>query len=201
MTIVGRTIVRSTGYIGAPGINVIHWTAGLGPGPTDEDGVDEFHATLFDALTNYDSASPVAVDFAIEPQVVYFDASDGVLLGSTSDPDTPRVWSGTDASYPTSMANQLCIRFNTGTYVNGRELQGRMFLGPCGGYPFGLDGQVSSSIVNATPTWFSGLISGGGGRLAVWHRPTSVSAADGVYADVTAATCNTTPGTLRSRKT
>jgi hypothetical protein len=201
MTLLGRSIVRTTGYIGAPGINVVHWSAGIGPGPDDPDAVDEFHDTLSTALINFVGALPTTITWTIDPQVVYFDASDGVLLGSTADPGAPRAWTGDGSGTTESRATQLCMRFNTGAYVNGRELQGRMFLGPVSNEALGSDGQITSTLVANTPGYMSGLISGLGGRLAVWHRPTTPTGTDGSYADVTSITMNATPGTLRSRKT
>lgn len=206
MTLLGRSVIRTTGYIGAPGINVIHWSAGLGPGPSDTDGVDEFNQTLQAMIESYLDIIPSEITISIDPDVPYFDASDGVLLGVTTDPGTPRSYSGTSSLLNGSRAVQLVCRHRTDAFVNGRRLQGRTFIGPISGDAIDNDGQIENAWRNETLDSWSGLISGLGGRLAVWHRPTfsgfpPVSNNDGSYADVTSVTANATPGTLRSRKT
>lgn len=200
MTILGRSIVKSVGYIGSPGYNIIHWSAGTGTGPTDPDGVDEFHSTLYTAYSNLDEFLVTGADWTIESQVVYFDDSDGVLLGSTTDPGGARTWDGADSAKQVDRSLCATLRLRTDDYVAGRRLQGRIFIGPIGASTIGTDGQVGLGAAATIASEFSGLISGLGGRLAVWHRPTTPSGTDGAYGDVTSLICNSTPGTLRSRK-
>lgn len=201
MTILGRSIVRSTNYIGAPGYNIIHWSAGVGPGPTDSGGVEEFHDTLAQSFTDIVGFLVDDVVFTIEESVAYFDDSDGVLLGSTTDPSGDRVITGTGDPSGISRATQILMNLRTDDYVNGRRLQGRIFIGPISTSIIGTTGQLGLTVPGDVETAFSGLISGLGGRLAVWHRPTTSSGSDGSYGDVTSLTVRGTPGTLRSRKT
>lgn len=201
MTILGRTIVRSDGYIGAPGYNILHWSAGLGPGPTDPDGVEEFHDTLNTAFTNIVGYLVDDVIWTIEESVSYFDASDGVLIGATTDPTGDRTIVGTGTAAGISRATQMTMNLRTEEFVNGRRLQGRMFIGPVGANIIGAGGQLGLTIPGIVEGEFSGLVSGLGGRLAVWHRPTTPSGTDGSYGDVTSLNIRATPGTLRSRKT
>lgn len=201
MTVIGRSIVRSEGYIGGPGFNIIHWTAGLGAGPTHPDGVEEWHDTLLAALTNYEGNIPDSITLTIEPDVAFFDDSDGVIDGVTVDPAGARVVDGLTTGALLSRATQLVVRTRTNEYVNGRRLQGRIFLGPIGNNALSADGQVLAAIVTDAPTNWSGLISGLGGRLCVWHRPTPAAPTSGTYGDVVSIGINSTPGTLRSRKT
>jgi len=200
MTILGRSIVRSTGYVGAPGYNIIHWSAGLGPGPTDSGGVEEWHDTLETSFTAIAGALLDTGTWVIEASVAYFDDSDGVLLGSTTDPTGDRSIGGSGANLYVSRATQAVMNLRTDDYVNGRRLQGRMYLGPLSGSALNDAGQVTSGWVSDIDDAFAGTISGLGGRLAVWHRPTTPTGTDGAYGDVTSLNCRSLPGTLRSRK-
>jgi hypothetical protein len=201
MTLVGRTIVQSTGYLGGPGYNILHWTAGVGAGVNDVDGVEEFHDTLEATLSSVDEWIADDVTLSILPDVVYFNDDDGVILGSTTDPGGIRVVPGLGTGTSLSRATQANVGFRTEEYVNGRRLKGRMFLGPIASDIIGADGQIYAESVTDIPAAFSGLISGLGGRLAVWHRPTDAAPTSGSYGDVTTITCSRVPGTLRSRKT
>lgn len=200
MTILGRTVVESTGYTGSPGYNIIHWSAGVGAGPTDPDGVEEFHDTLETALTTISSILIDGVEFTINPAVDCFDASDGVIVSSTTDPGTPRVIVGSDEGKTLDRSACVTLRYRTEEYVNGRRLQGRSFLGPIGVGAFNTLGQIDATVQSDVEDAWAGLFTGLGGRLAVWHRPTTPSGTDGSYGDVTSVLCNPTPGTLRSRK-
>lgn len=201
MTLVGRTILRSEGYIGGPGYNILHWTGGFGAGPDSPGGVEEFHDTLETALLGNAGYLVTGVTFTIEPDVAYFDATDGVIVGSTLDPvsRTPAVGSGSGVQL--SRATQIVCALKTAEYVNGRRLQGRFFLGPAAINGIGTDGQIGAGAQADIEDNFSGLITGLGARLAVWHRPTPGSPTSGSYGDVTYLTVRSTPGTLRSRKT
>lgn len=201
MTLVGRTIVRITGFVGEPGFNIIHWTAGLGPGPSDTGGVEEFHDTLEASYSAIADAYNNQQTIEIEPQVVYFNDDDGVLLGSTTDPSGSRYIDCTSTSFFVDRAMCLTMRLRTDGYVNGRRLQGRIFLGPASAQYLGGDGLVTEAAAAGVAGAFAGCISGAGGRLAVWHRPTDAAPASGTYQDVTSLSVNRVPGTLRSRKT
>lgn len=201
MTLLGRSIVRSEGYLGGPGYNVIHWSAGVGPGPGDADGVEEWHDTLFAAFDSVDFALLEDVTYTIEESVAYFDDSDGVILGSTTDPAGDRIITGTGVGVFLSRATQAVVAERTDVYVNGRRLQGRIFFGPIQAEIIGADGQITDVHVANIGAAFDGCISGLGGRLAVWHRPSTPTSTDGTYGDVQSVTCRKVPGTLRSRKT
>lgn len=201
MTLLGRSVVRATGFVGAPGYNIIHWSAGVGPGPSDPEGVEEWHDSLQTTLALYSGVLVNGVSMFIEADVVYFDDSDGVILGSTTDPIGDRGIACTGTGTDMSRATCLTVRHRTSDYVNGRRLQGRTFLGPVASQALDVYGQVNSTIIDDAADNWVGLISGLGGRLAVWHRPTTPTGTDGSYGDVTSISINSVPGTLRSRKT
>lgn len=201
MTIVGRSLVRSVGYIGSPGYNVLHWTAGLGPGPSDEGGVEEFHDSLQAAYDVWATACNPQVTFEVLPEVTYFDDEDGVLAGVTIDPTGVRTIVSTGSGFGSSRATAMCLRLFTGTIVNGRRLQGRIFIGPAAASALDSNGQIASGVIPGIESGASGLFTGLGGILCVWHRPVGDPPAGGTYGDVMGVSCNQTPGTIRSRKT
>jgi hypothetical protein len=200
MTTLGRSIVESTGYIGGPGYNVIHWSAGAGAGPTSTGGVEEFHDTLQASFTALAPYLIEVVEFTILPQVDCFSDSDGVIFASTTDPTSGRVVVGEAEGRTLDRAACVTTRFRTEEYVNGRRLQGRAFIGPVGVSAFNTLGQIDAGVQTDVEDALAGLITGLGGRLAVWHRPTTPSGTDGSYGDVTSIQANQMPGTLRSRK-
>lgn len=198
---VARTIIRTTGYVGAPGINVLHWTRGLGPEVTDPEAVGQFHLEVQTMLESYLDIIPSTITISIDPDVPYFQHTDGVILGVTTDEGYPRSYSGTSSLNNGPRDTALCIRYRTEEFVNGRRLQGRTFLGPISSDAIGNDGQIETGWITDTPDFFTALYTGIGARLAVWHRPTNEPPSNGAYGDVTSVTCNATPGTMRSRKT
>lgn len=201
MTILGRSIVRITGFVGEPGFNIIHWSAGVGPGPTDPGGVEEWHDTLQSSFTALADLYNNQQTITIEPDVAYFDASDGVLTGVTTDPAGARVIDCTSVSFVAPRSLCAVMRLRTEEFVNGRRLQGRIFLGPTAQTLLDGAGQVPAFVQEIFTDAFAGTITGLGGRLAVWHRPTAAAPTSGSYGDVTTLAVNGTPGSLRSRKT
>lgn len=200
MTLLARAIVTTTGYIGAPGINVVHYSAGLGPAVSDSDSADQFLPELLACFQGYASIMPAGLTLTVSPDVSYFDDSDGVILGVTSYTGGPLTMTGASSILNGSRAVQLTVRHKTDQFVGGRRLQGRTFVGPITGDAIGNDGQIEAGWIDDTPDIWSGAISGLGARLAVWHRPTTPTGTDGAYGDVVNITANATPGTLRSRK-
>lgn len=75
----------------------------------------------------------------------------------------------------------LCIGWSTGGIVSGkrgpRKLRGRTFLVPISRDFFDVDGTVNPGALTYAANIANGLQ--GAGPLAVWHRPTSLAAADG----------------------
>jgi hypothetical protein len=143
---------------------------------------------------------PSFVTFTIDREVLCFPDTTGVVFTATVDPNDEREWSGTSGDLQQTTAQALTVRCNTTEFVNGRRLKGRMFIGPLSSDGIAADAQVNSTLVSVTPDRLDGLISGLGGRMCVWHRPTVAAPSSGSYGDITSFVANTVPGTLRSRK-
>lgn len=201
MTLLGRTVVRTTGFVGEPGYNIIHWSAGSGPGPSDSGGVEEWHDTLETSLSALADWFNNQQTITISESVDYFDASDGVILGSTVDPGGDRVIDCTSTDFLVPRSTCAVLSERTDRYINGRRLIGRIFLGPIAASILDGSGNIVPGASAVAAGAFAGCISGVGGRLAVWHRPTPGAPTSGDYGDVVSLSVPVTPGTLRSRKT
>lgn len=207
MTNLARAVVALDGWIGGPGVNVLHFSEGFAP-PFDEDSIqgtaDELH-TAYSACA--DMLAP-GVTITIPAAFPIFDVDTGEIVDVISVPEPVDVITSTGTSGSTSRAAQICVRLSTSKFINGRRLQGRFFFGPIGGGLLQSDGQVSPTMQNNFTDAFGGMTSGIGTRLAVWHRPKGNPHADppvpptgGDWADVISVKGSPTPGTLRSRVT
>jgi hypothetical protein len=202
MTVLGRSIVRTTGYIGAPGINVIHWVSATGTeGSYDVSLVNDWHSKLWNVVDHYLTDVPDDVTMSIDHDVIIFEDSTGQAIGSISDTLSGASAPGTSSGTNASRGDCLTLRHSTSQWVNGRRLTGRTFYGPMAASMFDTDGQVASAFTSTTPGVWADLTTGLDGLLVVWHRPTSPTASDGAYGVVNVTICNSTPGSLRSRKT
>jgi hypothetical protein len=202
MTVLGRSIVRTTGFTGEPGINVIHWVSATGTeGSYTESLVEDWHQKLSDRLFNYAANIVTGALVSVDPQDIIFEDSTGQAVGAVTQSGTAPAFFGSGTDVTTSRADCVTVRHTTSSWVNGRRLGGRTFVGPMATNMFSSSGQVASSIVAATPGIWSPLTTGLDGLLVIWHRPTTPTSSDGEYAVVTGSSANSTPGTLRSRKT
>ena len=201
MTILARSIVNTTGFIGAPGVNVIHWVSAVGTlGSYDSSLVQDWHDKLSACLYSNAGNLVTGVTSTIDPTVILFDETTGVAEGSVTQDGTSDDVHGGDADNTSSRSNCLTIRHYTNRWVAGRSLSGRTFIGPCGGGIFDATGQIASNVISATPINWLQLCEGLDGNLVVWHRPTTKNGTDGAYGPVVRSACNSMPGSLRSRK-
>lgn len=198
MTNLARVVVQLDGWVGGPGVNVLHFSEGFTP-PWDEELVEDLVGTLYDAYNACKDMLAPSVTVTVPAAVSIIDAGTGELVDIITSPSTPSVITSTGTSGSTSRAAQFCVRLNTSKFINGRRLQGRFFFGPMGGGLLSSTGQVTSTLSDNFSDAFSGLISGTGPRMAVWHRPKAGFPTSGDYGDVISVTASPTPGTLRSR--
>lgn len=201
MTNLARIVITSEGYNGAPGYNIMHFSYGT---YTELDHQEMANAIGTDLSSGYQDVQAYLVDavtWSIGPTVQFFSAETGVIFDEVTASFSNPVITGTDDSVYIDRSACVNVAFRTNDFINGRRLIGRSFVGPIGGACFGADGQIHATALSAFSGMFDALLSGLGPRLCVWHRPTSVQAADGAYGDVATVTGRSVPGTLRSRKT
>lgn len=201
MTELARVVITSTGYLGAPGYNIIHASQGTIVPMDRQDVADSICQDLSDAYQDFQSYLVDEVQWAIGPTVQFIDVDSGALLDEITASFSNQVITGAGTGLALDRSACFNVAFRTNDFVNGRRLIGRSFVGPISNNGFTSSGQIDSGVVSTVSSAFDGLISGLGARLAVYHRPAPGQTTGGTYGDVVTVTCRSVPGTLRSRKT
>ena len=96
-------------------------------------------------------------------------------------------------------ASSAVVALITDQWLNGRRLQGRYFIGPLNAEAIDETGQMLDSARADMEDSLYASITGLGGRLAVYHRPTR-GQANGSYGDVVTVACRKRVGVLTSRR-
>jgi hypothetical protein len=199
MTTLMRTKIVSSGYIGGPGVNVLHLSAGTAGvfNQTLVNGMFQELRNLWDSTKSYwtDDAS-----FLPDAEVQEIDVESGDIIGAWTQTGWTEPVVGTSAGSNVSRGNCLTIAFQTDVWEAGKRLRGRMFMGPLGTNTTGDDGQIFGVVVTNVADTFEAITSGLAARLAVYHRPLKGQSTGGYYGDVITVRCNSKPGNLRSRR-
>jgi len=199
MTSLARVVVEWNGWTGAPGANVLHFspgTIGSWDATAAQDLVDEI-TDVYDAMKQVWFASITAT---VQPTIRIIDDDSGELTGIFSAATPPAAVAGTATVNPMSRATQLCVRLLTGEFVRGRQLRGRIFIGPLAPVAVSTEGLIASTIEDYIQDAWVAPTSGTGPRLAVWSRPPGGGSTGGSYGDVTSVGVMPVPAVLRSRR-
>lgn len=199
MTNLARVKVELSGWNGGPGVSQLTFSEGTAT-PWNENVieglVDEVNSTMLLLKTLW--APEVVV--TTNPEVVIFDAATGDIQNVIVSPTPPAPFQSTASSGAASRATQITVGFKTGTWRNGRQIQGRMFLGPITGATIASDGTIALASRQAIENAFQAQVTGTGPRLCVWSRPSAAPGSDGAWADVTLVKPSARPGILSSRR-
>lgn len=172
MTRLHRVAVSWTGgpVVGAA-VTVLHFSASDNPAPPVAAIKSAFDA-LVPALPNTVSVQVPNAGDTIEDTT---GALDGVWAGPSV---APTIGSG-GANAAAGVG--ACIGWTTGGIVSGtkgpRKLRGRTFIVPLHSGCYEGNGTLLTAIVGTLDTFATALQAAG--PLAIWHRPTSLAAADG----------------------
>lgn len=196
-----RTRILLSGWEGAPGLNTVYWTAGIGgAGVASPSDVADFHEELGNAWQVMGGYCCDSYTFEVDGTVDVIDPTTGDIQGIVqSDTGNPAWTQGTSTISKLSRATMACVSLQTDIWQAGRRLQGRYFLGPLNTEAFGEDGQILSAAQSTINDALQASISGLGPRLAVYHRP-SRGQANGYYGDVVTVATRRKPATLSSRR-
>lgn len=198
MTILARVTVNLTGWSGAPGVNVLHFSQGSTTWSNEAiysmcDEIVGMHETL-------KSWWVPGVQAQLRPEVDMIDSE----TGNITDQITPSPTFGAITSSGTggqeNRATQALFRFKGDRWKNGRRFAGRMFFGPLSSSVLGSDGLLTAGSIDDGQDAFTAMISGLGTRLAIYSRPNSATNTPGDWADVTSVQVAPTPAVLRSRR-
>lgn len=90
------------------------------------------------------------------------------------------------------------VNWGTSTIVGRRRLKGRTFLSPLIAGNFDSVGTINNSVVTSLQTACATLAATG--HIVIWHRPSSIGAADGTSGVVTSAQVPDQVTSLRTRR-
>lgn len=200
MAELARINVVWSGWSGGPGINRLVFSRGFPAGSWDAEAVDDITDGLHTAYTAFFNNMGVGIKANIDNYVTLFDSASGENTGVVVGTTTRATISGPGAAQSEAFATMFLAQFQTGEWINGRQLRGRAFLGPVAGNSVTDQGLVNDGTRTAIAAAWTALLSGVGARLAVYQRPGPNNAGVGAYADVQRVTCAAKPAILRSRR-
>lgn len=186
MATVRRIEVVWSGLNGLPGVSVIH----------SLDSVTGALAAIRAFFLACQSVFPSGLTFSFPASGDTFESTTGVLVGGWSDTAVATVPASGAVAYAAGVG--AFVKWNTGAIVGGRRLKGRTFMAPLGNDRYDGSGTIVDGSVTTMQTAANTLVATG--VMNVWHRPTSVGAADGALHVVTSATVPDKVTALRSRR-
>lgn len=200
---IAKMLVEYSGWDGGPGVNVLHFSQGTTTwNPNVIEGlVGDLEATylgLRDIVSNVVSMRVLTTASIIDvASGEIIDVIDGGAGGG------PIVGTGTGSSL--SRATQCCVTTKTGKFISGRQLQGRVFVGPIASESLTTLGDIAPAVDTAVQDAFTAITTGLGTRLAVYRRPTKnpdtgAVISPGDYGDVSSVRTMMKPAVLRSRR-
>jgi hypothetical protein len=152
-------------------------------------------------ITTVKQSFPVDVSFAVPSEGDTIDPTTGNLTGAWSAGTPATLVGGSNSVYAAPAG--ACISWTTNSIVTGiggrsRRLRGRTFLVPLASPVYQTDGSLEPATLGIMRTAASALWVAA--ELAIWHRPTSSGATDGLWSDVTASDVKDRVAILTSRR-
>jgi hypothetical protein len=120
----------------------------------------------------------------------------GQLVGGWTDAGGGTVTSSGVGAYAAGTGG--FVTWQTGTIVSGRRLKGRTFLVPLLHDSYDSGGNVTSGTRTTLQTAATALVTAG--TTKIFHRPTSIGAANGTSSVLSGATVSPQVTSLRSRR-
>lgn len=148
---------------------------------------------LWDALSH---ALSNQCSWSVDTEGRILDSSTGTLLGSWTEATT-RADAGIGTGQPVADATQALLRWQTGTVVSGRFLQGRTFVPGLEGNEL-LAGNLGAATVTSFVAAQASFLLATSGQFGIWHRPKA--GAGGVWVPVTGGSTASELAVLRRRR-
>jgi hypothetical protein len=149
--------VNWTGFLGAPGVSTFYFDDTSAPPLT---AVRNF----FDACKSF---HPNVVNWSFPNSGRTIDVN-GNVIGAWSVSSVSNVV-GTAADNNYSSVSGYLVRWNTGTFVGGRELRGKTFMVPASNAVYDIAGTIQGGMTTSVPTAANALIAAAP-TLRVWSR-------------------------------
>jgi len=180
-----RVTTSISGFSGGPYLSQMHFSEALGALAQDAaDAVKVFWAAVDNLMAN-------DLTWTVPGEVEQFDPANGNLTGIVA--VTGGTGTGADATSYLPPANQMLIRWRTGTFVGGREIRGRTFI------PGVTEAGTADGVLEAS--WQSTLLSAANALIADTDSELQIwSPTQGATADVASASVWNQLAVLRSRR-
>lgn len=194
MASIARIKANWTGFPGAPGVSVFHFSTfegNFGPGVQGAAGAV---ATFFSSIANF---LPASVRIDIDPEAEILEDSTGELIDTSPIDGIGQIPGVSTQAY--SGPTGAVVNWRTGSIRNGRRMRGRTFIVPLSGDSFQNDGTINPTVLNALNSSVDTFLGTADVALQVYGRPT-ILGTDGVSADVTSGTVPDLAAVLRSRR-
>lgn len=149
---------------GAPGVTQFY----ADDAATLQDVVDDIRA-FFEAIK---ALLPSGLTISVPGNGDNLNDVTGQISGAWSVGVTPTVVTCTGVGAYAGNAGAV-VHWLTGGTINGRRVRGRTFLVPLINTAYDTSGSISTAALATLQTAANGLVTGSGGDLVVWHRPTN----------------------------
>jgi len=173
------------GATGLPGLSVFY--------SADPDDATASLGTWFTAIKGL---FPTGMSWQIPSSGDKVDVATGQLTGGWTGGTAASIACNGSTTY--AAGTGAFIRWGTGLIVGGRRLKGRTFLCPLTANQYDTDGTLLSASVTTINTATSTLVATN--KLVVWHRPSSVAAANGVASTTTSGAVADLTSSLKTRR-
>jgi len=159
---------------------VLHFGTMDASTPTTADAVNAV-TKMKTFCDNISAALPNVVKLDVMPECEEIVATTGTMLGVYNGGTTPQVSGTAAAAAGWAAAAGGVISWSTGGVRNGRRVRGRTFIVPVSNTAWDVDGTLTSAaITTLNDPCFALRSPGTQVQLAVYARPTSKTATDGV---------------------
>lgn len=198
-----RVTARWTGFTGAPGYSVFHFTTEGGfwdGGLLGDQAQVAAEAAVYDVGQGFGQLAAVLPDgvrVEVEQEAHILDSDTGEILGFANTDGFATTGDGTSGSY--SAPTGAVITWNTNDYRFGRRIRGRTFLVPLDGGAYEADGTLTSDAIDRCERFGNRIVDGSGSAsFGVWSRPRGGSG--GVFATAVGYRVPDMAAVLRSRR-
>lgn len=200
MTNLARVKVVYSGWDGAPGVNILHFSGGTTGESWDSAYVGGMLDDLNDVYDALAAALPFPIVTTVPTEAEIIDSDSGQLVNVVSSNIGSRSRNGTVAGGIRGTADMALARFITGEFHNGRHVLGRAFIGPIAAQGVDEGGNINAAVQGFVSNAWDAVISNVGVRLCVYSMPRNGSHSGGHYADVQSVTCPPKMAILKSRR-
>lgn len=200
MTVLLRVKVLWSGWIGGPGVSVLHFSPGLANTTITEPQWSATRGDLEDGWGDAKAWMAPGTSLTIPKEADLIDSASGQIVEQLLSIDPVKIVTAAPEANTFDPSSMAVVRLKTDQYLNGRRLQGRMFFGPICSGALSQNGNLKTDATNAISTMFDAVTSDPGPRLAIYHRPLPGTTAGGAYGDVNSVSVWERPGVLRSRR-